>query len=555
MDEQLTASALALYGVGAGAALWTLNKARARVQLSLAKHPGLAGHPRTARRVAALLPSYTYDEEQAYGVDGAPPDVVARRRAAFARLVQEFQTRYAKSLHATTDVVSALSDLQFISAYRVPFQFKKLVGKGLKIGSFVASTEGVTVTDLDGNRFFDLTGSYGVNLLGNDFYKRSIEEGAAMVRDLGPVLGAYHPVMADNLERLKRISGMEEVSFHMSGTEAVMQAVRLSRYHSGRDKVVRFCGSYHGWWGDVQPGIGNPMAARDTFTLSEMGQGTLRVLRSRSDIACVLINPLQALHPNAAAPSDSSLLDSSRKAHFDRAAYTAWLRELREICTASGIALIFDEVFLGFRLAPGGAQEYFGVQADLVTYGKTLGGGLPIGVLCGKRDWMQRFRDDSPADICFARGTFNSHPYVMGAMNVFLREIETPERQQMYAALDTVWPQREALMNSRLAQAGAPIQVAAMSSVWTVLYTQPGCYNWLFQHYLRLEGIALSWVGTGRIIFSLNYSDADFEEVCVRFVRAWASMQADGWFWADPAATNKRIKRRVLREMLAAKFS
>jgi len=555
MDEQLTASALALYGVGAGAALWTLNKARARVQLSLAKHPGLAGHPRTARRVAALLPSYTYDEEQAYGVDGAPPDVVARRRAAFARLVQEFQTRYAKSLHATTDVVSALSDLQFISAYRVPFQFKKLVGKGLKIGSFVASTEGVTVTDLDGNRFFDLTGSYGVNLLGNDFYKRSIEEGAAMVRDLGPVLGAYHPVMADNLERLKRISGMEEVSFHMSGTEAVMQAVRLSRYHSGRDKVVRFCGSYHGWWGDVQPGIGNPMAARDTFTLSEMGQGTLRVLRSRSDIACVLINPLQALHPNAAAPSDSSLLDSSRKAHFDRAAYTAWLRELREICTASGIALIFDEVFLGFRLAPGGAQEYFGVQADLVTYGKTLGGGLPIGVLCGKRDWMQRFRDDSPADICFARGTFNSHPYVMGAMNVFLREIETPERLQMYAALDTVWPQREALMNSRLAQAGAPIRVAAMSSVWTVLYTQPGCYNWLFQHYLRLEGIALSWVGTGRIIFSLNYSDADFEEVCVRFVRAWASMQADGWFWADPAATNKRIKRRVLREMLAAKFS
>ena len=555
MDEQLTASALALYGVGAGAALWTLNKARARVQLSLAKHPGLAGHPRTARRVAALLPSYTYDEEQAYGVDGAPPDVVARRRAAFARLVQEFQTRYAKTLHATTDVVSALSDLQFISAYRVPFQFKKLVGKGLKIGSFVASTEGVTVTDLDGNRFFDLTGSYGVNLLGNDFYKRSIEEGAALVRDLGPVLGAYHPVMADNLARLKRISGTEEVSFHMSGTEAVMQAVRLARYHSGRDKLVRFCGSYHGWWGDVQPGIGNPMAARDTFTLSEMGQGTLRVLRSRSDIACVLINPLQALHPNVAAPSDSSLLDSSRKAHFDRAAYTAWLLELREICTARGIALIFDEVFLGFRLAPGGAQEYFGVQADLVTYGKTLGGGLPIGVLCGKRDWMQRFRDDSPADICFARGTFNSHPYVMGAMNVFLREIETPARQEMYAALGTVWPQREALMNSRLAQAGAPIRVAAMSSVWTVLYTQPGCYNWLFQHYLRLEGIALSWVGTGRIIFSLNYSDADFEEVCVRFVRAWASMQADGWFWTDPATTNKQIKRRVLREMLAAKFS
>jgi len=139
-------------------------------------------------------------------------------------------------------------------------------------------------------------------------------------------------------------------------------------------------------------------------------------------------------------------------------------------------------------------------------------------------------------------------------MNVFLREIEKPAAQQMYAALDTVWPQREALMNSRLAQAGAPIRVVGMSSVWTVVYTQPGCYNWLFQHYLRLEGIALSWVGTGRIIFSLNYTDADFEELCVRFVRAWAQMQADGWFWTAPALTNKAIKRRVLGEMLAAKF-
>jgi glutamate-1-semialdehyde 2,1-aminomutase len=186
-------------------------------------------------------------------------------------------------------------------------------------------------------------------------------------------------VVADNVQRLKRISGMDEVTFHMSGTEAVMQAVRLARYHTGRNKLVRFCGAYHGWWGDVQPGIGNPVAAQDTLTLSEMGRNTLRVLRKRRDIACILINPLQALHPNVAAPSDASLLDSSRKGGFDKAAYTAWLHELRQICTERGIALIFDEVFVGFRLAPGGAQAYFGVPADLVTYGKTLGGGLPVG--------------------------------------------------------------------------------------------------------------------------------------------------------------------------------
>jgi glutamate-1-semialdehyde 2,1-aminomutase len=340
----------------------------------------------------------------------------------------------------------------------------------------------------------------------------------------------------------------------MSGTEAVMQAVRLARYHSGRNKLVRFCGSYHGWWGDVQPGIGNPIHARDTLNLTEMGEATLAVLRSRRDIACVLINPLQALHPNAAAPSDGALLDSSRKAHFDRPAHTAWLQELRRICDARGICLIFDEVFMGFRLARGGAQEYFGVRADLVTYGKTLGGGFPIGVLCGKRAWMRRFREGSPADICFARGTFNSHPYVMGAMNVFLRRLEDADIAALYANLDDTWLRRAALMNTRLAAAGVPVQVAGMSSVWTVLYTQPACFNWLFQHYLRFEGVALSWVGSARIIWSLNFSDAEFEQVLQCFERAALAMQADGWWWTDGLSSNKTIKRRLLREMLAAKF-
>src|SRR5579872_4071650 len=173
--------------------------------------------------------------------------------------------------------------------------------------------------------FFDLSGSYGVNLFGYDFYKECIERGAALVRELGPVLGAYHPVVAGNVHRLRAISGLDEVSFHMSGTEAVMQAVRLARYHTRRRYLVRFCGAYHGWWGDVQPGVGNPSPARDTLTLKEMDEATLRVLRRRRDIACVLVNPLQALHPNMAAPSDSTLVDSGRGAHFDRQAYTIWL--------------------------------------------------------------------------------------------------------------------------------------------------------------------------------------------------------------------------------------
>ena len=223
---------------------------------------------------------------------------------------------------------------------------------------------------------------------------------------------------------------------------------------------MRFCGAYHGWWGDVQPGIGNPAPAEKTYTLKDMSEDTLRVLRSRHDIACVLVNPLQALHPNKGAPSDSSLVDSGRSARFDKDAYTSWLKRLRAVCSERKIVLIFDEVFVGFRLALGGAQEYFGVQADIVTYGKTLAGGLPIGAVCGRKELMKRYRDDRPADICFARGTFNSHPYVMGAMAAFLERIDGPDIRELYGNLDTVWNDRADRLNQRLRDEGLPVQVA-----------------------------------------------------------------------------------------------
>jgi len=132
------------------------------------------------------------------------------------------------------------------------------------------------------------------------------------------------------------------------------------------------------------PESGNPVKERDTLTLKDMDERTLRVLRTRDDIACVLVNPVQALHPNAGAPADSTLVAGGATAGFDRAAYAAWLQRLRRVCSERGIVLIFDEVFLGFRLARGGVQEYFGIRADMVTYGKTVAGGLPIGVVCGR---------------------------------------------------------------------------------------------------------------------------------------------------------------------------
>jgi glutamate-1-semialdehyde 2,1-aminomutase len=327
--------------------------------------------------------------------------------------------------------------------------------------------------------------------------------------------------------------------------------VRLARYHTRRSHLVRFCGAYHGWWGDVQPGVGNPLPARETYTLRDMSEDALRVLRRRRDIACVLVNPLQALHPNANAPGDSALVDSARAARFDRAAYSDWLQRLRAVCTERGIPLIFDEVFTGFRVAPGGAQEYFGVRADMVTYGKTLGGGLPVGVVCGRADLMKRFREDRPTDVCFARGTFNSHPYVMAAMREFLQQLDTPALQERYRGLDAVWNERAEQLNRRLRDENLAVQVANLSTIWTTLYTRPSRYNWMLQYYLRAEGLHLSWVGTGRFIFSLDYSATDYDAVAERFVAAARAMDADGWWWSGAETTNRSIRRRIVREMIA----
>jgi glutamate-1-semialdehyde 2,1-aminomutase len=541
-----------LAGMAAALALfaWSFPKARRRLQLSRAKHRSLAGHSRLAKRIAGLVPGYAYEAQAFFESDDAPADVVARRRAAFQRMAAEFDARFPVGAKMTREAAELISDLKFTGSYRVPFQYAPYLREHLHTSHFLRESAGVTVTDVDGNTFLDLTGSYGVNVFGYDFYKECIDEGVAAVRALGPVLGDYHPCVLENVQRLKRISGLDEVSFHMSGTEAVMQAVRLARYHTRRSHLVRFCGAYHGWWEDVQPGPGNPLPPRETYTLRDMDARSLEVLRTRRDVACVLVNPLQALHPNKGAPGDSSLLDSARKAGVDREAYARWLQQLREVCTANGIVLIFDEIFVGFRLARGGAQEYFGVQADMVTYGKTLGGGLPVGVICGRAALMKRFREDRPADICFARGTFNSHPGVMGTMKAFLDRLDTPQVQAIYAGIDERWNARAARLNGLLADAGIPVRVANLSSIWTVYYTVPARYNWMLQFYLRLHGLALSWVGTGRLVFSLNYGEVEFDEVCRRFVRACVQMKEEGWWWESPTVTNRSIRRRLLAETL-----
>lgn len=535
--------------------LWLFLRLKRRFELSRAKAPNLGGHVRWAKRIARLIPGYSYAPDHWYRVDRAPPHIAAIRRAGLVRLGESLQESSPLTIAATMASEPMISDLQFTRRYRVPFQFREELLRYLPVTSFWQRSQGNYLYDLDGKAYLDLTGSYGLNVFGTDFYKQCVQEGITLTGDLGPVLGSYHPCVLDNVQRLCAISGMDEVSFHMSGTEAVMQAVRLARYHTRREKIVRFSGAYHGWWDDVQPGPGNPAKpSPQTLTLRECHENTLRVLRTRNDIACVLVNPLQSMHVNVAAPSDSTLMLKGRKANYDRDEYTKWLKALRKVCSDRHIALIFDEVFMGFRLSKGGAQSFFGVQADMVTYGKTLGGGLPVGAICGKANWMRRFADARPADICFARGTFNAHPYVMGAMNVFLRYLETPEVQNIYEQSSRVWHARMMQVNHALKMAGHPLEFAGIETVWTMLYHVPSRYNWMLQFYLRQNGIALSWVGTGRFVFNLSLSDSEFEVFVKALLTACQQMKADGWWWTLPSVNPQRIQRSLVLELLRQKF-
>ena len=188
-------------------------------------------------------------------------------------------------------------------------------------GTLVPSLD---LRDLDGHWSLDVDGSYGVNMAGFERYNEWMRKGLEQVKDVGPVLGPLHPLMAENILLLKSISGLDEVSFHMSGTEAVMAAVRLARFNTCRKLIVVFSGAYHGWWDGVQPGLGSERAISDCLILKDMHPASLDVIRRRArDIAGVLINRCSRFTPT---PRDAVLLTSTvRQTQNLTSDYARWL--------------------------------------------------------------------------------------------------------------------------------------------------------------------------------------------------------------------------------------
>jgi glutamate-1-semialdehyde 2,1-aminomutase len=224
------------------------------------------------------------------------------------------------------------------------------------------------------------------------------------------------------------------------------------------------------------------------------------------------------------------------------------------VCTEHDVPLIFDEVYTGFRLAVGGAQEYFGVRADMVVYGKTVAGGMPIGAVCGSARLMRRFDPDRPMRLAYVVGTFSAHPAVMGAMNEFLHWVTEPGAAALYEAANQRCSEWVRSTNQRLYEASLPVRVVNLATVWTVLFKEPSRYNWLLQYYLRSEGVTLSWVGTGRCLSSMDFTPEDYEALQAKLLQAARNMKADGWWLTteEYPEREKRMKWRLIRDTLAS---
>jgi len=258
----------------------------------------VAWAPTLSRQLSKWVKSRDYSDEAFFCADGVQEPWIKTRQQALDRLASYFQMHSAKSSAWGDEIRDSFSDLRFTDANRVPFPFMRVMRQKFNLCSVVTASEGPKLRDLDEQWTLDVSGSYGVNVAGFDRYKAWMQQGWEQVKALGPVLGPLHPVVAENIGILKSISKLDEVSFHMSGTEAVMAAVRLARFNTRKKLIVCFAGAYHGWWDGVQPGLGSERERNDCLTLKDLHPASLDVMRLRAkEIAGVLINPVQSFHP------------------------------------------------------------------------------------------------------------------------------------------------------------------------------------------------------------------------------------------------------------------
>lgn len=319
---------------------------------------------------------------------------------------------------------------------------------------------GSHVWDVDGKEYIDLIGSWGPLILGHCC--DAVEQAVGEAIHKGLSFGAPTAAEVDMAELVCEMTGTQMVRMVNSGTEAVMSALRLARGATGRSKIIKFAGCYHGHTdamlvkagsgaltGGAPDSAGVPAEiAGDTLTASYNDLTSVEALLKANpgQVAAVIVEPVAA--NMGVVPPQPGFLEG-----------------LRRLCDESGALLIFDEVITGFRLAPGGAQEYYGVRADLVTYGKIIGGGMPVGAYGGSRKLMEQV---APLGPVYQAGTLSGNPVAMAAGLAQLRMLKTTP--EIYENLD----RRGAMLEKGLKEAlsGIPVQVNRVGSLLTVFFTE-----------------------------------------------------------------------------------
>ncbi|MFD9907830.1 MupA/Atu3671 family FMN-dependent luciferase-like monooxygenase [Streptomyces sp. NPDC059063] len=366
---------------------------------------------------------------------------------------------------------------------------------------------GSWLEDIDGNRYVDITMGFGVLLFGHEpaFVAEAVREHLSRGIQLGP----RTVETGEAAELLAELTGMERVAFANSGTEANSAAIRLARAATGRGRIVTFEGAYHGHADNVlgrSPGrdaaatvpmsAGIPAGAvADLLVLPYGSEESLAVIeRQAADIAAVVVEPVQSRHPGLRP--------------------AAFVRRLRELTRRHGIVLFFDEMLTGFRPAPRGAQELYGVTPDLATYGKLLGGGFPIGAIAGRADIMDgvdgghwRYGDDSypQADTTFFGGTYIQHPVSMVAARAVLGHLKehSPRLQER---LNARTDELAATLNSFFEDEGFALRMRHFGSMFRFEHRAD---MELLYHHLMLRGVHVwEW---RNFFLSTEHSDGDCE--------------------------------------------
>lgn len=442
-------------------------------------------------------------------------------------LIARYSGRMRESKRLTQAYRPSLADTRAIVGFRLPW-------KELVCPIIAPRALGSRVWDVDGNEYIDLTMGFGVNLFGHSpaFITAALQEQLGQGIHLGP----QSPLTGQVAQLLCELTGMARVTFCNTGSEAVMTALRLARTATRRTKFAVFAGSYHGNFDEVlfraqtvegqlqavpvAPGIPAHLL-KDVLVLEYARPESLATLKAHAhELAAVLVEPVQ----------------SGRLALQPR----AFLHELRNLTAEAGIALIFDEMISGFRIHPGGAQAWFGVEADLATYGKVIGGGMPLGVVAGKAAYldaidggMWNYGDASypPATLTFFAGTFCKHPLAMAAALAALQHLKSqgPALQQQ---LNERTEQLVTTLQEHFVQARLPIRLEHFGSMFRFVFERGVQCPDLFYFHLLEKGIHL-WEGRACFL-STAHTAADVAEV-IRIVQESAEAMQEGGFFPGSA--------------------